>query len=222
MDNDELKEIVAEMVEKMVNNDKMFTAFDITSLLRNIHGEEIRHYEVRGVVHDMFMNSSLPLDYICTSVDIPIDGKPSKAFVYHPKWKNPIEYNADEFQGEDANPFSKAQSTGSSVTTSTSTAAPVSKFARMRDGRGRICVPARVVRKAGLVPTDTVMVEISSGKLKLRPGNVISVGEVRYTVDKHFNIRISRTVVDSAGLGNTFNCSVGTDIHGNKKITVTG
>ncbi len=73
------RQLIADIVKCQTDSGAMFTAFDITSLVRQ-RGKQVRHGEVRDVVHDLYQNGSMGASYERSVVDI---GAPSKPFVYH-------------------------------------------------------------------------------------------------------------------------------------------
>jgi len=83
---------------------------------------------------------------------------------------------------------------------------PVEVPAVPLDRRATVCIPARLVRQVALHPGDKVHVFIDAQNLQLlvrRDHTVHDPNRLparRYTVDKHHNIRITRTPQVRAGL----------------------
>jgi hypothetical protein len=84
--------------------------------------------------------------------------------------------------------------------------APGSSAAVRLDARASVCVPARFVRQVALQPGDQVRVFIDAmhSQLVVRPGGAGSgpngLPARRYTVDRHYNIRITESTQVRAGL----------------------
>ena len=85
LSNDDIGSIRS-IVNGKVMRGEMFTAFDITKELR-ANGKQVKHYEVKDVVHGMFMDGDMD-DYHRNLGNV---GNPP-AFIYHP-------------QGEDVNNY---------------------------------------------------------------------------------------------------------------------
>ncbi len=66
------------------------------------------------------------------------------------------------------------------------------------DDSGRVRIPSAVIKNMGLSAGDTVSVETESGRVLLYPDDS---SDVTYTVDSHCNVRVSQSVLKSAGLG---------------------
>ena len=52
------RQLIAEIVKTQTDSGQMFTAFDITTMVRQ-RGRQVRHGEVRDVVHELFQNGSM-------------------------------------------------------------------------------------------------------------------------------------------------------------------
>ena len=83
------------------------------------------------------------------------------------------------------------------------------------DSRGRLCVPAAVIRKMGLSQYSLMYVTPNAKTLTL----TVSKGERAYTVDKDMNVRITSYVLDLAGLGSR--SSFRFTLVGPKEVTVS-
>ncbi len=84
------RQLIADIVKSQTDAGAMFTAFDITNMVRQ-RGKQVRHGEVRDVVHELFQNGSMGASYERSVVDV---GAPSKPFVYHPFSADPNSYRA--------------------------------------------------------------------------------------------------------------------------------
>ena len=174
---------ITELVAKMANNDEMFTAFDVTSIIRKTEDGEAPHHEVKNIVHSMFGNGEMPSDYQRSSSSFKLDnGGSVTVFVYHPQWLNPGDYNPKRFQEEDGNPFLSKTAASPAVKT-------------VGDKRGRVCVPACIVREFGSTFGDSVWVDNTlTGSIHIYPTLFDDAKE--YKVDRSGNIRLAKSIVD--------------------------
>lgn len=180
----DLKVSVESLVDDLVNNKKAFTAFDVTSELREMYpSDTIYHYEVRPIVHDYMANI---LDYygeqnFNLNNNGPIEYKPS----------TPINFN----------------STASVTTSSLNGSAPAVKtvsnvkshsLPRARS-RNRLNIPGSLITEY-LGKIDKVACVIKQGKIRLvKPGFFVWSNK-QYKTDKYNSIKLSKEILESAGL----------------------
>lgn len=208
----EMIDAVTDVVSKMTDNDEMFTAFDVTHVVRNTVDDGALHYQIKQLVHDLHSNGKLPSDYVRDDVDIDVDKKQVNAFVYHPKWKDAKSYDPKRFQDTTSSPF---DASGKSIlppavalipaanSANFTLTAPKPKLQNGRDKRGRICVPAGLIRKIKRYPGQTVYVSprISGMSVYANKPNGSKVHDVvTYTVDRSGNIRISQQTIRKTGM----------------------
>lgn len=190
--DDEVKSVVEDLVKKMTDNDEMFTAFDVTHLVRVISDERIPHGTVKGVVNGIFADDKLPADYIRTATKIDVFGNSTSVFVYHPRWKDVTTYDAKHFQDMNSDPFDKK-------------GAPKAACGNGRDKRGRLCVPVKKMREICAKPGKIVFVKIDvpDGRITVSDANAVPAlaADWRpYKVDRSGNIRICKSLVDQITL----------------------
>jgi len=84
---------VEQVVQDATRNRRLFTAHDVTKLLRDkLDGENIRHNDVKRLVHEMFENDDMGI-YTRTQVDV---GTRTNPFVYHLNHQDPtVDYDKD-------------------------------------------------------------------------------------------------------------------------------
>jgi hypothetical protein len=87
--NEEVEKVVIEMTK----NRRLFTAHDVTKLVRHsVDGENVRHNDVKKEVHSLFDNDEMGI-YERTQVRLGSSGSP---FVYHLNHQDPNQdYNKD-------------------------------------------------------------------------------------------------------------------------------
>jgi hypothetical protein len=214
---------IAKMVDEFVNDEKLFTAFDVTMALRKRSKSRIQHYEVKGEVHKMFSNGGM-FSYNRTLANLPnVNPQP---WVYHPVSADVSLYNG------------KPLDTKVSVSPPAPTpalAAPVSSMTAVDDDDGtdiggdgsvvykfdttdRLCVPNKLVRQLGLKDSDPVTVSLlTTNEVVLTPGLPAGATHIAdYHVDRYDNVRIGRATFTKAGIS-----AVAFEIDGdNSKITV--
>ena len=187
------QDAIRELVEKMTSNDEMFSAFDVTSIIRKTEDGEAPHHEVKNIVHAMFGNGDLPQDYMRSSSSIKltdaVDSGSVTVFVYHPQWRNPSDYDKNRFQEEDGNPF-----------LSKTAATPAVKT--VGDKRGRVCVPAALVRQvASPLAMVWVRPDLMADGIYISFYRTYAKDETDLRVDRDNNIRLSKSMINRSNLG---------------------
>jgi hypothetical protein len=189
------REVIADLVAK----GEMFSAFDITKLVRQKLNSFVPHRNgVQDLVHTLYTSNDpvIPSDWNRSLHDF----GSGATFIYHP--------NAIDFTTYDPNKHS-GQNTNQSVTdTNDSPDDPEDDRSASDiglDGRGRLCVPASLLRAIGLNRVGDKAVVFQCGTtIVLAPYSSLdictldaSVGYAIYVVDKSNNVRISRKVFSS-------------------------
>jgi len=156
------------VVDAMVEAREMFTAFDVTSQLRQ-QGHQVNHRGTDGVrdfVHSNYtagVDGLIPSHYLRTLHDF---GK-GPAFIFRPHDADINDYDPTKWQ-----PGSKT----STQTTVATVNDPVSDGKIKTDQRGRLCIRASLIRKLGVGPGEKVVVFSSSDKTEMRISNASIVG----------------------------------------------
>jgi hypothetical protein len=202
---DRLQEIVN---EKLRNGDP-FTAYDITQQLR-AENFWVKHDHARTEVHRLFQDGEMP-GYSRYLID---KGGPVPAWEYFPALAGLA------MAGAASSPFSsthlpghlapsRARSYGASSAGSAASVTATGGVAVSLDRRATVCIPARFVRQAAFQPGDRVFVFIDPQHSQLVIRHAVTGSDPnglparRYTVDRHYNIRITRTPQLRAGLQGT-------------------
>jgi hypothetical protein len=197
-----LQEIVSEKIE----NDDRFTAYDITQQLRR-ENYWVKHDEARTEVHRMFRHGEMP-GY---SRHLAPMGGSTPAWEYHPASSvmQALAGLTGRLLCRSRPPRFVTPSnlrTYGNMPTGTAPAAPRSGTAVRLDGRATVCIPARFVRQVALRPGEKVhvFIDASNAQLVVRPDRsphpLPGLPARRYTVDRHYNIRITHTTQLRAGL----------------------
>ena len=206
---------VKTVVDEFVSKGFMFTAFDVTNLLRS-NGSQVFHSEVNKAVQEMFRHGEMT-DYEKDIVDV---GAPVSPFVYYHRNSDVSNYQSDWIdnnpdQNGMLNDSTKdngiSQPTPSSygvnptpitptpnVTVKT-TKASIPKGAYNVDKDGRLNIPPTLVNSLGVEPWDFVGVMTDSKKLVIATetlANSISSGYYKkYMVNKDGRIRINCSIL---------------------------
>ena len=77
---------ILDVLGAMVNDGKVFTAYDVTKEARSTTSDNVRGYEVRGIVHNEYQTGQIS-GYNRELCALEIDGSP-QAFVYYPDGKS--------------------------------------------------------------------------------------------------------------------------------------
>lgn len=178
--NSILEDAALETVTDFMSDGKSFTAFDVTKVMREA-ALQVPHYEVRKFVHSLFDNGVMLSPYQRSQIQVACnDGKTRNVNLYHTIGEDISQYDKDAL-GK----------------------AAVDPFGAMTDGRGRLCVPADIVREAGLAVGDPIEVHSYPQRIVIRYDAAAKDFTRDYTVDKSGNIRIGNKVLRSNGLTGT-------------------
>lgn len=179
-----VEDVIADFVQKGI----MFTAFDITKVMRSDKGLNVYHSDTRDFIR-RFWNKGRMDGYGSTLVNLPVSGSPL-AFVYHPLTSDPNMYDPNNLVAA----IKSADPVGDPVA-----ADPDGTVIRVPDHRQRICVPKEMI--------DSIYRSVCGRSVNVvayGPGNRIEVGfetfydtgaDVSvYLIDKSGNVRISPAV----------------------------
>jgi len=187
---------VKAIVEDWVESGQMFTAYDVTKVLRTEVGTSvhINHFDVRKIVNDMWFdtwNDYKPSvfndsNYNRTLADLP----KAVAWVYHHSLADYMDYDPNAVKKPDSIPtfLNPIQDDNDTDDTDNNTVADV--FIGP-DKRGRICVPKKALNMIHAKPGDKVLVTPGNDCVLIKdaaygtkcPGDT-------YIVDKSNNVRI--------------------------------
>ena len=189
--SNDMEKTCVEIVFEKINEKENFTAYDITLELRK-NGFWVEHEDVKKLVHALMqdeMNSGTNyqknLEFVTAE---------KQAFVYKPI-ENDIDVTVEDYIDDDDDDDDGNNGNGELFKT---------------DKRGRLCIPASMVRAIGLNPGDLCCCFIDP-----KNQNILSITNVDYSadgtimayyiVDSYNNIRISSKVLQkSIGEKNLF------------------
>jgi bifunctional DNA-binding transcriptional regulator/antitoxin component of YhaV-PrlF toxin-antitoxin module len=216
--------------------DALFTALDISREAQSQHNVKERHRFMKNDIHQLVVNHQA-----FTRVLIEIQGvtdKPGveKPFLYYPTGVDPVD--ADRIYKSYSNPQQQIAQAGQVTISVVSTPqaqlpaptpATPSDDNLSTDNRGRLWIPAPLLREMGVNPGSQVYITTENdpnatpAPMRLRvtrnlPPNAQQAAV--YIVDRHNNIALSRSCFAEAGLnGNKYEVElVGTD--GSKEIVI--
>jgi hypothetical protein len=194
---------VEDLVIDLTDDNKIFTAFDVTKLLRN-DGDKVRHSEVRDVVHNLFNDNAFPTYYTKTSTCI---APGIYAVVFYPDYEDINQYDPNGITA----PVVKTPAPAVNQTPATNPTTPVTSitlFPSLVDSRGRYCIPAKIVREAQLQSGDTVLVSVNPKNISIELDTAKPLDPntyyFYYVVDKSNNIRLSAKVLKEAGFSTNY------------------
>jgi len=209
----DIKQEVENVINDFVAQFKMFTAYDVTKMVRHRASQlgltdRFSHYGkdgVRDIVGELFRDGSMGNDYDHTLISIDSQ-KNITAIVYHDVSDSPSVYDSVWVEREISQsiPAPVAAPTPIKVPI----AAPVSPFVAnsnngcivTTDQRGRACVLNSIVRAAGGNIGDWFYATYTPGKLVLTLGVSCDDSLPHYVVDKSSNIRVSAYVLNKANI----------------------
>lgn len=196
---------VHDVLKQLTSNDKSFTTFDVTRLVRAATHHNVSHQLIKEYIHGLWERDSLHPAYERTTHKISDN---NWAEVYHPNYELVANYNKDDLMPRSVvfNPtpvtfdvLDDEEDEPSIVPTCQ--AVDDLKFVGV-DGRGRLCVPAEKLKEIGAGAGDKVILFINLDKDELllaRKGNaqIFYLGSdyeelETYTVDEYCNVRIGK------------------------------
>ena len=198
-----------DVVRDLVDKDVAFTAYDVTLKARDLAKESNytiteRHKDLKNDIHNIaedFVSSGL---YEKTLIDV---GAPTRAYLYHPP-----SYDTNKYvplQRKD-NPLAQTVSTTPVVSNNPSLNSNPTVLdsdddegdcqvtGRFPDQRGTLTVPCYLLRACGFVTKDFAYIHVENNSILVDKVESNNVG--RYTVDYHNNVRITRHVLEKAGI----------------------
>jgi hypothetical protein len=175
-----LQTIIAATLATLIQDQKQFTAFDVTLLVR-ASGEQVRHSQVKSIVHDLMSREG---SYSKTFNTFGVVAFP--AWVYHPVSANASAYSATAIRDELANKsaavnFNAVRPVGQPISK------PSGKQVEVGTGN-RLRVPAESVRKLGLKAGDKGYVSVDNGKIIVTAAQPVGKTAKAITVDQYDNL----------------------------------
>ena len=200
-------QVIEQKTQEKIGNGEMFTAYDITRAVRAQVGRStnVAHQEVKQEVHGLFASGQFGVDYTRNLANLA--GVNPQPWIYHRTTDDPTNYvsilgvanapAADPASLTGISPPQDADALDDAINKQSDGAFNV-------DGRGTLCLPASLVRQAGLTALDEAYVaqDLVNNAVVLSKNEQPSLTQLaKYTVDKYINVRINQPVLQKAGLG---------------------
>jgi hypothetical protein len=210
--------VIAEVIDEKVDNDEMFTAFDVSLEVKKRAADQglqvERHRHMRREIHNCMSRHVSGGTYESTTWNV---GAPSPAILYFPTGGDPNEYEPQK--RDDKKSKSNGQATSQAygpgvqqdglfdaddddddddgTDTGTSTAK-----GRKPDARGTLAIPNNFIRDAGYHHGDRVYVasDNENGEQVLVVSNDKAGALVSYVVDHGDNVRITASILTKGGI----------------------
>ena len=196
LSSSDLEAKVRGVVDALIDDGKMFTAYDVTKSLRSA-GFWVEHRDVRECVHGMFERGEMSGTGYARTV-IPIPGK-APAFCYHLYTKDASEYDEMSFgqavdEDEAPSPIKKVPHAKKDPATLPSI------VLCERDSYGRLNIPKIFVDAIGLKRGENAKVYVNGGHLEIvnpeRDERKMETPCASYIVNCKGNVRISASVLN--------------------------
>jgi len=197
---------ILDTIHELMDEGKMFTAFDVTKLVRN-GGHQVRHHEVRTEVHRLFDNDVMDSQYDRVQHTFNSNGSPVTAFVFMRDSDDVLDYDPDLFGNQQLAPpqpgMLKTPSQGILPANPTVAQPPTAPQTDPTDARGRLCVSNSLTRKLGWSPGDYVVIarlpKMGGISMKLQRMSCSKAIGTTYQIDKDGNVRIGQAAMKSFG-----------------------
>ena len=151
-----VEDSIRNVLEDCVKNSFMFTAFDITTLVRKDLGsnEYVKHSEVNLFVKNMYYNGEIK-DYARTIVDLTINGINMSPFVYYSK-------------SSDASKYDHSWITTNNLQNSVNVLPNSLSHSEIVEvaSEYRLNIPMSLSKSIGFLPYDCVYLSIDNGRIK--------------------------------------------------------
>ena len=149
--------IIENVIDELAQQNRLFTAYDVTSIAKE-RGADENHWQMKGVVHDMWPNLQSNWSYARQVLTIPTsDSTHPQCFVYFPSGEDPYEYDPQWRTDSDNTQFaqdSEVDINGVDVSTSDSQA---SAFPHGMDSFGGTpVVVGLITQTTPTIPTASV------------------------------------------------------------------
>lgn len=201
--------LIEEVIDKKINQNEMFTAFDVSLSVkeeakkRGIPTE--RHRDMKNAIHaqlDQFIQAGMYCRQLHNvGADVP-------AFLYFPSGAEPNQYvpqsRKDAPKPTQTNPVVDSPSVGfSSINPKDNN----QSGGRQPDQRGTLTVPNHLLRAANFKPRDTVYVlscDENGKPMLILKKQADQSAVAKYTVDRSSNVRITSATLAMAGMSGMY------------------
>ena len=204
---------VKAIVAGLIASGEMFSAFDVTKVMRNIENEQVKHFEVRDIVHSEMASAS---GFVSNLETLP---NGAQAIVWRPCFQSDMtQYPYDSHKlGNAGDPSPALNAPASPLPTMVPAqasnspsfvpaAAPVaggSAVGRKVDKSGRYCVRQKSIMAIGLLVGEPAYVTAAAGEIRVFPAYPIGANLTdvfKFIVDRDCNVRLTRRVLAAAAV----------------------
>ena len=222
MDIAKLTQLVEDVIVDFTNEERIFSAYDVTKKLRAC-GHDVRHFEVKGVVHGLYTNFEMDNQMIRTGIRL---NSGRWTLVYHMNWQDVANYDPNDVaevakdtqvttiddgtSGQDRDSYSDTQDRDNyDMDDEDENDDGVTNLTK--DNRRRVCIPANSLRSIGANVGDVVYALPTTDLVVISKTDTSDAHP--YIVDKDNNVRLGNLVLNKAGLGSVdeVECSVPCD-----------
>jgi len=197
--------LIAEVVDQKVDNDDMFTAFDVSLEVKALAKKEglpvERHRHMRREIHNCMSRHVNGGTYESTTWDV---GAPNPAILYFPTGGDPNEYKPQERDKKSQSNGHKPAQDGlfDASDDGDDGDSGVDLKGRKPDARGTLAIPNSFIRDAGYKHGDRLYVatDDDNGEPVLVVSDDKAGALVSYVVDHGDNVRITDSVLTKGGI----------------------
>jgi hypothetical protein len=208
MDAAKIHSSVIDVIGELISKNLPFSAFDVTKILRK-RNIDVYHSQIKKEVSDYYASGLISYNYY-RELNTLVNGRTT--WVYYPDTFDPNNYDEDSLPDAlDISTVKASYTIDGGITTVTQLPNPVPIIVKTTsndycvDGRGRLCIPAYMIRLINKTPGEKIYVKQSNGKVHIGNVDYIDVGTISfpYLVDKSNNVRISKYVLEYFGFDST-------------------
>lgn len=175
----EIYEMLKQTVQMFMDQNCLFTGYDVTIETRKRENIFLKHSEVNDTIRNLVLNMIDDEDYEKTRMDMPGGGW---AWVYHPYFEDPQSYTPHQVKESMNQP-------------------KVNNGCYTRDYRNRLMIPKHFVENAGLQAGDTCYVYFDKEDKKLlidrEENDLAGVLVGCYRIEKYGDVRICSGVLNN-------------------------
>lgn len=187
--------IVRDIVYTLVDQHKMFTAWDVTKEAK-ARGADEQHRHLKHAVHEMFSNGEMQSNGYTRSLAQNMNVSP-QPWIYHSVTDDPNAY-ADQILDGSTAPVDGVATTPVS-SNSDDEDEDAASITRMIDKDGRLCIPKPFLVSLKLAPGSMVdvFVNFNYANIEVCPHDASLLPDATYSVNKDGRVRISKKVLSS-------------------------
>jgi bifunctional DNA-binding transcriptional regulator/antitoxin component of YhaV-PrlF toxin-antitoxin module len=203
---------IEDVIEKFVDEQRMFTAYDVTCEIRtNVgRGVNVKHNDIKNDIHKE-MAQHLDSDWQKTLQDV---GAAVSAFVYYHFMSDPTTYEPQSRGSAPAVPATDGNHQHSAPSAASTAATVGSSDAFAVDGRSRLLIPTSFMQHLGVEGGDEVKVykELDSLVVSKDDQQLRELASLK--VDRHGYLYLSAKILGQGDLGDAQKFDVETTDNG--------